>query len=347
MSGPSNPSKRAKSAASKPTASKAAAHSPQPPGPKASRKVRRRRVRFLPLFALSVVVISGGLAWHSQEDLLNRVRMRIAGPVIAPIVSTSSVAAGACLERGPACPPGLQLRRKSRTKLPIPGLSVYTSVKLGRSPELCLFLPHENEATAYSVALDMAHRRPIEVLRVEQVGKRNITFARSTIDPNRIFTAPGRKASLKKLNRSAVSAKIGGQAAGFAAQVTEAVTGCVRSARSKVLIALHNNTDDSYSARSYAKGGSEEKAAAQVYINPKQDPDDFIFTTDPKFFGEFKARNINVVLQASEPPDDGSLSVLFSDTKYINVEAEHGHFNQQVKMLAIVAGIVSGTEAKE
>ena len=75
-----------------------------------------------------------------------------------------------------------------------------------------------------------------------------------------------------------------------------------------------------------------------MYINPERDPDDFFFVTDQKVFDELKRRKLNVVLQDNRiRRDDGSLSVHAGrkGISYINVEAEPGHFQEQIRMIEI------------
>ncbi|MFM9013487.1 MAG: M15 family peptidase, partial [Gemmatimonadota bacterium] len=47
-----------------------------------------------------------------------------------------------------------------------------------------------------------------------------------------------------------------------------------------LVVALHNNTPDRYTAASYAPGGPLAADAARVSLRPGGDPDDFFFVTD-------------------------------------------------------------------
>ena len=60
------------------------------------------------------------------------------------------------------------------------------------------------------------------------------------------------------------------------------------------------------------------------HIETGQDPDNFVLVTDWRDFVTFVRQGRNTVLQASEPTDDGSLSVLLRSQRYINVEARRG-----------------------
>jgi hypothetical protein len=71
-------------------------------------------------------------------------------------------------------------------------------------------------------------------------------------------------------------------------------------------------------------------------------PHDFILTTDRPIFHYLKRRKFNVVLQHHDPVDDGSLSVYAARKKipYINIEALHGHLDEQIKMLEALKDII-------
>ena len=72
------------------------------------------------------------------------------------------------------------------------------------------------------------------------------------------------------------------------------------------------------------------------------DPDDFIYTTDSFIFEQMKAHEINVILQDnSDPVDDGSLSVYCGKKglKYVNIETQHGHFEEQIALIELIYSI--------
>ena len=111
------------------------------------------------------------------------------------------------------------------------------------------------------------------------------------------------------------------------------------------MIAVHNNTEARYSARSYQPDGTEAAAAAAVAIADDRDPDDFVFTTDRTLFAHLEAAGENAVLQAPSPPDDGSLSVRLAGARYVNVEAQHGHHDAQRRLLQRVLEALEEIEA--
>jgi hypothetical protein len=162
------------------------------------------------------------------------------------------------------------------------------------------------------------------------------------IDPNRIFTPLGRKQTLKK--NSTYSKKADKETARFA----DTILGMMQ--QPKLIIAMHNNTNKGFSIESYTKGKSEAPNAANVYINKMMDPDDFVYTTEPKVFNYLKLKKINVVLQKTKGfVDDGSLSVYCGNKKipYINIEAEEGHKEEQLQILQALTGTITYYEEKK
>lgn len=207
----------------------------------------------------------------------------------------------------------------------------------GAQPDdrVLLYIPHEDEATAKRAALlAVATRGKGCLLALEHHGSRRIAFtadgARADFDPNRIYTAAGRTATLARSgNTDAAAADI---TAGFANHLLH------RYLNTPFIVALHNNTDGSTDIRSYQYGllGSD---SAAVFVNPARDPDDYFYTIDAQAFAFFKARGFNAVLQNNaQVRDDGSMSVYAArrGIGYINVEAQHGHIETQAQMLQAV-----------
>ena len=195
------------------------------------------------------------------------------------------------------------------------------------------FAPHSNEATAIAAAKAVAKANGGRVFWLTHGdGERNITFKLEgktyVVDPNRMFSDKGAKASLQKLGTSSPEALAAVR--GLAQFVLKGLfAGTVRP-----LVGIHNNTAGSYSAQTYIDG-ADKAAAKKVYIKPGTDPDDFFFVTSQESFDTLKGRGFNVVLQASRIADDGSLSVYCQKkhVPYINVEAEVGHAAKQKEML--------------
>jgi len=68
------------------------------------------------------------------------------------------------------------------------------------------------------------------------------------------------------------------------------------------------------------------------------------FTTDKNIFNSCKREKLNVVLQDPMPivQTMARFQFYYSDTKisYTNIEAEDGHFQQQLRMLQFVTKII-------
>ena len=149
-------------------------------------------------------------------------------------------------------------------------------------------------------------------------------------DPNRMFTDQGAKLTLEK--HASFSERAFREVRRFAAEV---LTIC-RFDELSLVVTIHNNGDQGYSAESYINGAEYETDALKVHLESGLDPDDFFFVTEESLFDYFKAKRFNVVLQHNaEVSDDGSLSVLagWRGIPYINVEAEHGHLQKHLEIL--------------
>ncbi|TDH28880.1 hypothetical protein EXU57_02070 [Segetibacter sp. 3557_3] len=198
---------------------------------------------------------------------------------------------------------------------------------------------HDDENTSAEAGLELLRQQGGALVQLTHYGSRNLHFRLGDkdymVDPNRIYTPDGIKASLtsfKTYTRRA--AEVVGAFADTL--LTNFILG------KKLVIALHNNSEGGFSIRSYTRGQSEAKSAAKVFINSKMDPDDFVLTTENNVFEYLKTMKVNTVLQNANPVDDGSMSVYAAKKgiAYINVEAEHGHFEEQVRMLELLSPFV-------
>lgn len=189
------------------------------------------------------------------------------------------------------------------------------------------FAPHSNETTAVEAAKAVVKKSGGRVYWLTHGdGARNITFkigkTKYTVDPNRIFSDKGAKASLKPYSPEAFTA---------VRMLANFVIKGIFASGVQPVVGIHNNTDGSLSVISYGS----DPAAAATSVNPKRDADDFFFVTTSGYFNALKSKGFNVVLQSARPPEDGSLSVYCAHVHvpYINVEAQAGHKSQQIEML--------------
>ncbi len=205
----------------------------------------------------------------------------------------------------------------------------------GNNKDVVMINLHDNERTSVEAAKIVLLETGGTLIRIENDNKRLIDFifkkSKFQFDPNRIFTKAGTTATLNKYSVSTpASVSLVSKFGEFIYKLIPAST---------LLIALHNNTDSTYSSLSYLPGAEYGIEASAVHINKQMDIDDFFFTTSDSLFTKLKLENNNVILQNnSAATDDGSLSVLYGiwNKKYVNVEAEKGHVNEQEKMIRLL-----------
>ena len=198
---------------------------------------------------------------------------------------------------------------------------------------------HEDEITSIQATEAYAQEHPVHFVRIvhEKTRRLNFKFKNKdfSVDPNRIFTAKGRRKTMKDGDRFSFGASK--QVKAFAAEF-------LRYLQSRdVVIAMHNNTDVNYSIKSYLPHGDEAQNTAEVYVTDRMDPDDFVYTTDKVYYDKLKAKDINVILQDNKKfVNDGSLSVYcgLNGIRYINIEAQKGHFDEQLQLIRDVMSIL-------
>lgn len=193
---------------------------------------------------------------------------------------------------------------------------------------------HDDENTSVEAGLEVLGKSGGRLVELRHGGPRNVSFRlrgdEYRVDPNRIFTPAGVRATLERQSR------YDDEAARAVGEFAEGLLAIYRLDRADAAIALHNNGEGNYSALSYAAGGDLAGDAEDVFVRDGSDPDDFFFVTERPIFDALKGRGYNVVLQDNrDVADDGSLSVRCGrmGLRYINVEAEHGHRGEQARMI--------------
>ena len=222
-----------------------------------------------------------------------------------------------------------------RYKLGDKTVKIVISKTSKRPSKFVYFNIHDNENTAVEAAKEIIEKYGGTLIELRNNGKRLINFSlkdeQFTFDPNRIFTKVGIRKTLK--NNGGYTIEAERETNKFA----ERLKNFLKNFR--LIIAVHNNTDENYSIKSYEKDGEFGMDAKLVNINLETDVDDFFFVTDKNIFKFLKEKNQNVALQDNvNVTDDGSLSVYSGNHKipYINVEGEHGHLTEQIKMLELL-----------
>ncbi len=205
---------------------------------------------------------------------------------------------------------------------------------------------HSNEKTSIEATKRLLTNSPGRMIALDANGARRLHLApgerNTTIDPNRMFTLPGIERDIKRYS-TVIRGNDAELVQRFGREVLERYV-----LNQGLIVAIHNNTDGSYSILSYRAGGSEAAATGELFINPAKDPDDFFLVTVKSHFDTIKRAGFNVVLQSPAPPDDGSLSVYCGLRRipYVNVEAQSGHLDTQLEMLRfVVEKLVSASGA--
>jgi len=206
---------------------------------------------------------------------------------------------------------------------------------------------HDDEETAVEAAVDVLRECGGRLLELRHTGAREIAFrlggADHRVDPNRIFTPAGRRGTLTTL--STWSQPADDVVAAFADELLSTLG----IDNADVVVALHNNTADRYTAANYLPGGTLAADAAKVHLQPGGDADDFFFVTDRGVFDALADRGHSVILQnEASVSDDGSLSVWCGrmGIPYVNVEAEHGHRAEQAAMLRDLVAVLADTQPR-
>ena len=204
---------------------------------------------------------------------------------------------------------------------------------------VCINL-HANEITSVQAARSVLEETGGTLIKIENKQQRVIRFRLKGInygfDPNRIFSRVGIEQTLKENSR--VSPDAVEEVEKFAQRILSLIpenTSCI--------VALHNNTEEAYSVRSYLPGSDRETDAKAVYADSLQDVDDIVFTTDSLLYWKMAERGYNSIWQDNENAKrDGSLSIYCGERnrRYINVETQHGKLGQYVEMLHKLLSII-------
>ncbi|HEX8354307.1 MAG TPA: hypothetical protein VF611_15465 [Pyrinomonadaceae bacterium] len=239
-----------------------------------------------------------------------------------------------------------------------------------------LFSPHHNERGAREVAKEAVAARGgrfVEVESLDDAGApaRRLRFRAGgkpyAVDPNRVFTAQGRRCLNLPADAEAAVEAFAEELAGL----LFAPGGRRLRAGESLLVAVHNNGDVEerpaaerdtdltavgfvrpLKSRDSFRGEFGESAAGVYLSNAEADEDNFVVVTEARLLGPFAARGFNVIVQKPAAQlrdgkcslDDGSLSVYaaFNDIPYANLEADAaGGAARQRQMLQAVYDFVS------
>lgn len=205
---------------------------------------------------------------------------------------------------------------------------------------------HDDEITSVEATKRILEKEGGLLIEVENDLQRNLRFRLAgkyySVDPNRIFSGEGIIKSLRE--RGVVSSKAIEEAGKLANRIIELIP-----AETAIIIALHNNGPEMFSAISYSAGNRRSVDAAKVYLDPQQDPDDFFFTTDEELYELLANSRYNTVLQDNKNCiEDGSLSVYCGkrNIRYVNCETEHGKLDQYYQMIRALLDALTASDKK-
>jgi hypothetical protein len=200
---------------------------------------------------------------------------------------------------------------------------------------------HDNEKTSVKAAEQYLTQIGGRLINIQNNGERLINFKYKglayTFDPNRIYSPAGIDSTITILS-TRYNIAAASEVAKFAKSViTNYIDSC------NLIISLHNNRDSTLSVLTYKNDSAVTNNFGVAFVNQAMDADDFILTTDTSLFSRIKEKNINVVWENIDAiKDDGSLSVYAArhNIPYINVEAEHEHSEEQLRMLMTLEDII-------
>jgi hypothetical protein len=200
---------------------------------------------------------------------------------------------------------------------------------------------HDNENTSVEASKSVLELKGGKLIKIGNNHQRVIRFRLRGVtygfDPNRIFSRAGIEETLKENGRTSSTAIA--EVEKFADRLLMLIpenTSCI--------VALHNNTDEEYSVTTYLPGNRRQYDAKAVYADSLQDVDDIAFTTDRILYQKMADNGYNSIWQDNDNARrDGSLSIYCGEKniRYINIETQHGKFDQYAEMLGKLLTILA------
>ena len=219
---------------------------------------------------------------------------------------------------------------------------VWVHVHEGPTPGLTFVNIHDDEDTALEAAKLYIRDHGGRLVELRHGRGRDVVIRRNGVldrfDPNRMFTENGLRHSLYLFGN------LSDENYALAADFASTVASFIGIERDKVIIAVHNNTPDKFTINDFKPGQMYGKDTREVFVNPAEDHDDFIFTNSPALFRALKTLRYNVALMVPDPPDRGTLGNYVNNAGgiYVLVEGEHGHLSRQVRMLEDLGRLLAG-----
>jgi hypothetical protein len=267
-----------------------------------------------------------------------------------------------------------------RGRLAMRAMTVDLAVDTAVRDAATYFAPHHDEQTALKLAKEAVAQHGGRLVEVESFDESGVPARRLrfqvkgqtyTVDPNRIFTASGRRCAGLAPEAEAAVAKFAEELLRLILPPDEEGAGVA----GRVLVAVHNNADSgekapaarasdltatayvrSHDSARASRAGFDAQAAGVYLSNAEDDPDNFVLLSTPKLVGYFAAKDFNVVVQKPAGQlsagqcgeDDGSLSVYAGQhgVEYVCLEADAAHgAARQRQMFEAVHGLVGANDA--
>lgn len=204
---------------------------------------------------------------------------------------------------------------------------------------------HDDENACVEAGAAVLEKVGGRLIELAHSGKRRLVFSvgghEYSFDPNRIFSKAGVRLTVR--NESNRDAKVSEKVYRVVDRFAEQFIRYFKLNKAPAFITLHNNGDGGLSIHTYEPGGDWAADTDELHVSSTVDPDEFFFVTDKRIYGELKARDANVILQDNSiKRDDGSLSVFAGrhGIRYINVEAQPEHFDEQVRMIETAVQLI-------
>jgi hypothetical protein len=221
-------------------------------------------------------------------------------------------------------------RRNSKTVRVASSEVRLTAIEESHGPTY--FHPHENEHASAAVTRAVVREHGGRLLEIQSRGTRLISFtlngAGYSFDPNRMFTDEGLRRNLAHYGRYSPAAR------DAIKPLRNAVLSYLKRAGGAI-VGVDNNAVNGLNLGSYLDGAQFARDALRVAANPRAQKHNFFLVQDEKLFAALERAGFNVVLQTSEPTDDGSLSVYCRQNgwRYVNVQAGEDQTDEQRQML--------------
>src|SRR5690606_5760989 len=118
--------------------------------------------------------------------------------------------------------------------------------------------------TSVEAAAEVMQRKGGRLTEIRHSGERLIRFSQRErtyeFDPNRMFSPAGRRATLNRYSKADAGAEQ------ILRNFADSVLRLFGAGRVPCIVALHNNTEDDYSAKSYLPGAIYTADARKVFL---------------------------------------------------------------------------------